>query len=44
MTEDDPPTFPYLTFLMSGGHSQILLSSSYDEHLIIVDTGALAVG
>lgn len=44
MTEEDPPTFPYLTFLISGGHSQILLSTSYDDHRIIVDTGATAVG
>lgn len=44
MTEEIPPSYPYLTFLVSGGHSQVLLSTSYDDHRIIIDTGPVPAG
>lgn len=44
MTEAQPPTFPFLTLLISGGHSQLLLTTAIDEYSILVDTGTLPLG
>ncbi|CED82960.1 Predicted metalloprotease with chaperone activity (RNAse H/HSP70 fold) [Phaffia rhodozyma] len=44
ITEAKPPEFPFLTCLMSGGHTQLVLATSFDEFEILVDTGSLAIG
>jgi len=44
MTEAQPPAFPFLTLLISGGHSQLLLATGIDSFEILVDTGTLPLG
>lgn len=44
MTEADPPSFPFLTLLISGGHSQLLLATGLDAFDVVVDTGTLPLG
>lgn len=44
MTEARPPDFPFLTLLISGGHSQLLLATAFDSYEILVDTGTLPLG
>ncbi|ORX35346.1 glycoprotease family-domain-containing protein [Kockovaella imperatae] len=44
LTEDDPPSFPFLTLLVSGGHTQIVLATAWDEYEIIADTLDSRVG
>jgi N6-L-threonylcarbamoyladenine synthase len=44
MTELNPPTFPFLTLLISGGHTQLVFASSLTSFRILVDTGAIPIG
>jgi N6-L-threonylcarbamoyladenine synthase len=43
MAEDDP-AFPFLTLLVSGGHTMLVHSRSLCEHEILADTTDMAVG
>ncbi|KJZ79023.1 hypothetical protein HIM_01796 [Hirsutella minnesotensis 3608] len=38
------PEFPFLSLLVSGGHTQLVHSTSLTEHRIVADTGDVAVG
>lgn len=38
------PEFPFLSLLLSGGHSLLLHSASLTEHRIVAETGDIAVG
>ncbi|KAF4505315.1 hypothetical protein G6O67_007276 [Ophiocordyceps sinensis] len=38
------PEFPFLTLLVSGGHTQLAHTASLTEHAIVVDTCDVAVG
>ncbi|KAM4054799.1 glycoprotease family protein [Hirsutella rhossiliensis] len=38
------PEFPFLTLLVSGGHTQLVRSASLTEHAMVVDTCDVAVG
>lgn len=45
MTErQHPPSFPFLTLLISGGHSQLLLAKGLDSYEILVETGSVPLG
>lgn len=37
LTEQDPPSFPFLVVLVSGGHTQLVLAKSFHEYSIIAD-------
>lgn len=43
-TECKSPEFPFLTFLVSGGHSQLVLSASLTDHRILATTTDAAIG
>ncbi|WWC66717.1 uncharacterized protein I206_100622 [Kwoniella pini CBS 10737] len=38
LTESDPPEFPFLILLVSGGHTQLVLAESQDNFKILLDT------
>ncbi|WWC58296.1 uncharacterized protein I303_100836 [Kwoniella dejecticola CBS 10117] len=38
LTERDPPKFPFLILLVSGGHTQLVLAKSQDQFEILLDT------
>ncbi|RFU81444.1 sialoglycoprotease gcp [Trichoderma arundinaceum] len=38
------PAFPFLSLLVSGGHTQLILSSSLTDHRILATTGDIAIG
>lgn len=44
LTEDSPPGFPFLTLLVSGGHTQLVLAESMDKYSILVTTMDNAIG
>ena len=41
---DEPPPFPFLTLLVSGGHCQLLLSRGVNDHMVIGSTLDDALG
>jgi len=43
-TDPQNPQFPFLTLLVSGGHTQLVLSQSLTSHSILADTPDIAVG
>ncbi|KAH6914100.1 glycoprotease [Coprinopsis sp. MPI-PUGE-AT-0042] len=43
-SEEDMPQFPFLTLLVSGGHTLLLLAESNTSFKILVDTADLAIG
>ncbi|CAK9785316.1 peptidase M22, glycoprotease [Cutaneotrichosporon oleaginosum] len=44
LTEPEPPQFPFLTLLVSGGHTQLVLAESMDKYRIAMTTTDNAVG
>ncbi|WOO80523.1 tRNA N6-adenosine threonylcarbamoyltransferase [Vanrija pseudolonga] len=44
LTEEEPPAFPFLTLLVSGGHSILVLAERLDSYKILLDTLDSAVG
>jgi len=44
LTEDVPPQFPFLTLLVSGGHTQLVLAESMDKFSILMTTLDNAIG
>ncbi|KAJ6495566.1 glycoprotease family-domain-containing protein [Mycena vitilis] len=44
LTSDAPPTFPFLSLLVSGGHTMIVLVSSLVDFRIIVNTVDRSIG
>ncbi|WWC99385.1 hypothetical protein V866_006287 [Kwoniella sp. B9012] len=38
LTEPNPPKFPFLILLVSGGHTQLVLAESQDKFKILLDT------
>ncbi|WVF66064.1 hypothetical protein IAT40_000803 [Kwoniella sp. CBS 6097] len=38
LTEPNPPSFPFLILLVSGGHTQLVLAESTDKFRILLDT------
>ncbi|PKK42206.1 hypothetical protein CI102_14489 [Trichoderma harzianum] len=38
------PTFPFLSLLVSGGHTQLILSTTLTNHRILATTGDIAIG
>ncbi|KAL6787866.1 glycoprotease family protein [Trichoderma sp. SZMC 28012] len=38
------PTFPFLSLLVSGGHTQLILSTTLTNHSILATTGDIAIG
>ncbi|WVQ93696.1 hypothetical protein IAU59_000772 [Kwoniella sp. CBS 9459] len=38
LTEPNPPPFPFLILLVSGGHTQLVLAESTDDFRILLDT------
>ncbi|WVQ62499.1 uncharacterized protein L199_000640 [Kwoniella botswanensis] len=38
LTEPNPPKFPFLILLVSGGHTQLVLAESQDKFRILLDT------
>lgn len=44
LTESNPPSFPFLTLLVSGGHTQIVLASSQSLFKILADTRDSSIG
>lgn len=44
LTEAEPPQFPFLTLLVSGGHTQLVLAESLSKYRIIMTTLDNAVG
>jgi glycoprotease/Kae1 family metallohydrolase len=38
------PAFPFLSLLVSGGHTQLILSSGLTDHHILATTGDVAIG
>lgn len=41
---DDDPEFPFLTLLVSGGHSQLVLSAGLTDHRVLATTTDAAIG
>ncbi|QPH01736.1 hypothetical protein C2857_005939 [Epichloe festucae Fl1] len=41
---DPDPSFPFLTLLVSGGHTQLVHSAGLTEHHIVANTGDIAIG
>ncbi|CAK9441042.1 uncharacterized protein LODBEIA_P49110 [Lodderomyces beijingensis] len=39
-----PPKFPFLSLLCSGGHTMLVLSESISKHEIVINTSDIAVG
>ncbi|KZP01051.1 peptidase M22, glycoprotease [Calocera viscosa TUFC12733] len=44
LTEPDPPPFPHLTLLVSGGHTMLVLVNSEEEYQMIATTADEALG
>jgi N6-L-threonylcarbamoyladenine synthase len=44
LTETTPPQFPFLTLLVSGGHTQLVLAESWDTFRILMGTIDNAIG
>lgn len=44
LTEEHPPSFPFLTLLVSGGHTLLLLASSQSDFEILATTKDTAIG
>lgn len=44
LTEEEPPAFTFLTLLVSGGHSILVLAERLDSYKILLDTLDNAVG
>lgn len=44
LTEKEPPAFPFLTLLVSGGHTQVVLAESLSRYRIVMTTSDNAVG
>ncbi|ORY24464.1 glycoprotease family-domain-containing protein [Naematelia encephala] len=44
LTEQNPPQYPFLTLLASGGHTQLVLVKSLNEYKIVCDTLDMQVG
>ncbi|WWD16328.1 hypothetical protein CI109_100754 [Kwoniella shandongensis] len=44
LTESDPPQFPFLILLVSGGHTQLVLAEAVDKFKILLDTLDSKVG
>lgn len=44
LTEPEPPQFPFLTLLVSGGHTQLVLAENLSKYRIIMTTMDNAVG
>lgn len=44
LTEADPPSFPFLVLLVSGGHTQIVLAQGINSFRIVLDKLDLSVG
>ena len=44
LTEEQPPSFPFLTLLVSGGHTLLLLASSQTNFEILATTKDTAIG
>lgn len=44
LTEDEPPSFPFLTLLVSGGHTMLVLVHALDRFQILADTLDDSVG
>ncbi|KAK9480418.1 glycoprotease family-domain-containing protein [Lipomyces japonicus] len=44
LTNGDAPEFPYLSLLVSGGHTMLVLSSSVLRHEIVSNTRDIAIG
>ncbi|KAI5955301.1 QRI7 [Candida jiufengensis] len=42
--QKQPPNFPFLSLLCSGGHTMLVLSKSVSEHEIIINVSDIAVG
>lgn len=40
----DSPEFPFLSLLVSGGHTQLVHSASLNDHRIVATTGDVAIG
>ncbi|KAK4212490.1 glycoprotease family-domain-containing protein [Rhypophila decipiens] len=38
------PPYPFLTLLVSGGHTQLVLSTSLTSHSVVVDTADVSIG
>ncbi|BAP70653.1 putative protease QRI7 [Kluyveromyces marxianus] len=43
-TNGQQPEYPFITLLVSGGHTMLVLSSAVDKHEILCDTIDIAVG
>jgi len=43
-TQESLPGFPFVSLLVSGGHSMLLSSTSVTEHRILASTGDIALG
>ncbi|KAL7935067.1 glycoprotease family protein [Trichoderma chlorosporum] len=43
-TPSPSPAFPFLSLLVSGGHTQLILSTALAHHRILATTGDIAVG
>lgn len=44
LTETTPPGFPFLTLLVSGGHTQVVLAESLDKYSILAKSMDSAIG
>ncbi|KAF4984079.1 hypothetical protein FZEAL_658 [Fusarium zealandicum] len=44
VVETGGPEFPFLSLLVSGGHTQLVLSSGLTDHAILATSGDIAVG
>lgn len=44
LTEPIPPGFPFLTLLVSGGHTQLVLAESMDKYTIVANKMDNAIG
>ncbi|KAL6868380.1 glycoprotease family protein [Trichoderma novae-zelandiae] len=43
-TPSPSPSFPFLSLLVSGGHTQLILSTSLTSHAILASTADIAIG
>jgi N6-L-threonylcarbamoyladenine synthase len=44
LTEETPPEYPFLTLLVSGGHTQLVLAESSEKFRILMTTMDNAIG
>ncbi|RDA92221.1 hypothetical protein CP533_5705 [Ophiocordyceps camponoti-saundersi (nom. inval.)] len=44
MRSEESPAFPFLSLLVSGGHTQLVSSSSLTDHRILINTVDIAIG